>query len=318
VSQRPAPSAPADFKRLGSDLAERAAYLAGVLRAELPPLTPNRNTILQEVMDLNRASANCAQAMRTSNDRNVLQNGFSSVVEVADRLEQDLAANVKPDALPRVVKAWESYAAVEQAIAQILGLAGLPQGPPNAPPANAKDRIAALADKVVAQTDAFLQGFAPTAGIVPEGGFFLGDAEQLRDAADGFRQDVARGLAPTQLAYEFRDVDAAWQQLARRVIRIARGRTGPNIQRALVIGDTCTEIRQLLDNAGNPPGVRTPAMPPEVFVGNGQGNEPQPPAQPVGPVPPTAQPTAPQPPPQQQPVPQPPPPKPPEPQPPKD
>jgi len=72
-------------------------------------------------------------------------------------------------------------------------------------------------------------------------------------AATDFRQDVARGISPGQLAYEFRDVDAVWQRLARRTNRIARGRTGPNIQQVANMGTTLAQLHDALGLPGYAP-----------------------------------------------------------------
>ncbi|MBV8268694.1 MAG: hypothetical protein JO252_20380, partial [Planctomycetaceae bacterium] len=85
--------------------------------------------------------------------------------------------------------------------------------------------------------------------------FFLADAQRLQAAAADFRQDAARGLNTGQLAYEFRDVDALWQRLARRTNRIARGRSGPNIQQVASMGQTIAQIHQLLGMPGFAPMV---------------------------------------------------------------
>src|SRR5205085_3127814 len=128
---------------------------------------------------------------------------------------------------------------VEVLIHQNLGLQSpQPAVPiPLAPPAGGgPSPIVGLADQLVMQTNAFLQVFSQTAATVPEGGLFLDDAQRLQAAAANFRQDAMQGLDPGRLAYEFRDVDACWQRLARRTNRMARGRTGPNIEQVQRIG----------------------------------------------------------------------------------
>jgi hypothetical protein len=89
----------------------------------------------------------------------------------------------------------------------------------------------------------------------------LADAQQLQAAATDFRQDVARNLPPNQLAYEFRDVDAIWQRLARRVNRVARGRIGPNIAQVQKLGGICAQIHQALGMPGYPPVISGLAVP---------------------------------------------------------
>jgi len=55
------------------------------------------------------------------------------------------------------------------------------------------------------------------------------------------------------MADEFQDVDACWQRLVRRVNRISRGRTGPNIQQVQKMGATCEQIHTVLGMPGYPP-----------------------------------------------------------------
>ena len=62
-----------------------------------------------------------------------------------------------------------------------------------------------------------------------------------------------------KLYYGFRDVDALWQRLARRVNRVARGRMGPNIQQVQRIGATCEQIHRVLGMPGYPPVLGGPA-----------------------------------------------------------
>jgi hypothetical protein len=87
---------------------------------------------------------------------------------------------------------------------------------------------------------------------VPEGGLFLADAQRLLAAATNFRQDAAQGLNPGQLAFEFRDVDACCQRLARRTTRIARGRWGPNIAQVAKLGEICEQLHRALGMPGYP------------------------------------------------------------------
>jgi hypothetical protein len=153
---------------------------------------------------------------------------------------------------------------VESLIHQNLGLSSpQPEVSINlgSPGAGRPSPLLGLADRRVEQTAAFVSVFGPTAGGVPEGPITLADAERLRAAAADFRQDVARGLPPNQLAYEFRDVDAIWQCLARRVDRIARGRTGPNIAQVQKPGGIIAQIHQVLGMPGYPPDFGGPSLP---------------------------------------------------------
>ena len=103
--------------------------------------------------------------------------------------------------------------------------------------------IVGLADQLVQQADSFLQGFAPTANKVPEGGQFLVEATALRDAAARFRQVSASGADPTN---EFGAVAALYQRLESRMYRINKGRVGHNISKALQMGQTIEQIRGVL------------------------------------------------------------------------
>ena len=64
---------------------------------------------------------------------------------------------------------------------------------------------------------------------------------------------MARNADANSLALSFRDVDAIWQRLARRVNRIAKGRTGPNIQQVGKIGETSEVIHRALGLPGYAP-----------------------------------------------------------------
>ncbi len=85
-----------------------------------------------------------------------------------------------------------------------------------------------------------------------EGGYFIADVRRLRGAAAEFRVAIPRAIDVGQLAFAFSDVDALWEVLARRTNRIAQGRTGSNVQRIEGIGQTVTEIHQMLGMPGVP------------------------------------------------------------------
>jgi hypothetical protein len=103
--------------------------------------------------------------------------------------------------------------------------------------------VVALADQLVQQADGFLQAFAPTARVVPEGQQFLAEATALRDAAARLRQVAASGGNP---ANEFGNIAALYQQFEARMARISQGRIGPNIRNALQMGTTIQQIRSTL------------------------------------------------------------------------
>jgi hypothetical protein len=103
-----------------------------------------------------------------------------------------------------------------------------------------------LADTLAWQVDGFLQAFATTAREVPEGEQFLVDAQALSAAANRFRDLAAGGASPVRLSQELRGVEGAWQQLQQRTQRVARGRTGPNIQQVGLMGNTLQQMWQYL------------------------------------------------------------------------
>ena len=121
------------------------------------------------------------------------------------------------------------------------------------PAGNAPSPVLALADQLNAQVDAFLAAFTPTVRVVPEGEWILADAQRLKAAAAAFREECGRGVDPYRLSQQFLAVDQLWGRLARRINRIARGRTGPNIQTAMQMGETCRQLHQLLGMPGYPP-----------------------------------------------------------------
>jgi hypothetical protein len=255
-TQMSAPTGMTDMQRLAQALVDRAAALAAVIRADM--VGPGGARPVQESESLVAA----ADAFHDGIDLNaapaVARNGFAGVDALTDSLRRDLAAGTLT---PRVQVAWQSYLAAEVLLKQSLGLVNTQADlAGTAIVVNGPSPVVALADQLVNQVNAFIQVFSQTAGAVPEGGLFLADAQRLLAAAVNFQQDVARGLNPGQLAYEFRDVDVLWDRLARRTDRIARGRTGPNIQQVGRMGQTVAEIHRLLAIPGYPASV-TVAVP---------------------------------------------------------
>jgi hypothetical protein len=103
--------------------------------------------------------------------------------------------------------------------------------------------IVALSDQLMAQADAFLRAFGPTARIVPEGGQFISDALAVRNAAGRLRQAASSAAPPGVLAAAFQEVQAGWQRMDARLFRISKGNIGPNIAKALEMGRTVEQIR---------------------------------------------------------------------------
>lgn len=249
-------SGAAEVQRLAHALVDRAEALAAAVRLDMPGADEGR--VLQDAVNLASVADTFHDALNINGRVDAtMQNGFAPVAGMGDRLAAEFA-RVPPT--PRVQAAWRAYRSAEVLMRPALGLpnpaeslTGTLLAP--APQPGAASPVVALADQLVQQASAFLQVFGPTAGAVPEGALFLADAQALLAAATDFRQDAARGLNPAQLAFEFRDVDAIWQRLARRTNRIARGRTGPNIQQVGRMGQTIAEIHRLLGVPGYAPAV---------------------------------------------------------------
>ena len=102
------------------------------------------------------------------------------------------------------------------------------------------------ADRMVERSDLFYRVFAPTAGVVPQGGAFLAEAANLRQAAINFRSEVAGGSDPNRLRASFQNVDAWWSCLVIRTRQVARGRSGPKIQLVEEMGYVRDQVRAWL------------------------------------------------------------------------
>jgi hypothetical protein len=244
-----APTGVADVQRLAHALVDRAERLAAVVRTDMTG--PGAGRAVQDAVNLAALADTFHDSLRLEGRVDaVIANGYSGVAGQADRLAGDLVKTPPP----RVQAAWQAFRSVDVLLRQALGmrldpslLAGTALAPGDPLP------LVVLAGQLVEQVSAFLQVFGPTARNVPEGDLFLADAQVLQEAATAFRQKALSGMSPAQLAFEFRPADAVWQRLARRTARIARGRTGPNIQQLDQIGQTVAEIHRLLGVPGYPP-----------------------------------------------------------------
>lgn len=254
-----------DLRRLAHALVSRAE----ALEAYVPNLMadhPDVQAITKDTTELSRAADRFHDTLDAGQGIEALQAAYGPVRTLSDRL-----APVLSQAPSDLKRAWKGYAYADATIRQQIGLAVPEHAPPDflRAPAPAVAQVAApavspivpLADQLVAQLDEFLEAYAPTARVVPEGIQGLDDATRLRAAAVEFQQAAAQGLAPNQLAFAYRNVDAYWQRLGRRVQRIARGRTGPNIQRVWNIGQTCEQLHQMLAMPGTTLTFPAPADP---------------------------------------------------------
>ena len=259
AGEGPAPAGIADTRRLAHAMVSRAEALADAIQADMGR-DPNGAALARDAGQLARAADTFHDTIDANQPVSVAAQAFGPVDRIADRIERYVTTNRVP---PRVQQAWQAFAAVEVLIHQNLGLAS-PQPAVQlglAPPAEGgRSPLSALADQLVQQTGAFAQAFGPASGDIQDGETLLADAERLRAAAADFREDAGRGLAPNQLAYEFRDVDATSQRLARRVGRLGRGRPRPGIQQYQRIGETCEQIHRVLGMPGSPPMLGGPTF----------------------------------------------------------
>jgi hypothetical protein len=245
-----APTGVAEVQRLAHSLVDRADGLTATVRADMTG--PGVGRALQDAANLAALADTFHDSLRLEGQVDAtIANGYSGVAGQVDRLAIQFTETPPP---PRVQAAFQGLRSVDVLLRQALGMrvetaatAGtllVPSGP---------SPVVALADQLVQQVTAFLQVFSATGGRVPEGAFFLADAQALQAAAEAFRQSVAASSPPGQLAFEFRNVDVLWQRLARRTNRIARGRVGPNIEQVARIGQTVADIHRLLGIPGYPP-----------------------------------------------------------------
>ena len=245
-----APVGQPEVQRLAYGLYERSQNLARAVQAESTRM-PRAPRLIQDASLLVRESGNFYQQVGQGPPPAGLAGAYGPVAQVCDRLERDLAG---PNLPPNVQSAWQGFASAAVLLREQIGL---PASPPTVPialqPAGGPSPVIALSEQLLGQIDAFLEAFSATGGNVPEGAAILADAQRLRVAAVAFRQQSGRGIAPNQLAFAFQDVDASWNRLSRRINRIARGQTGPNIQMASRMGQTCQQIHQILGMPGYAP-----------------------------------------------------------------
>lgn len=275
-----APAAPTgqdEVRRLAYSLAQRGEALAATIQAAYSA-DPNSAGIVNDAAQVARAVDGFNDSLgnpAVAQQPDYARQAFSQIVQQSNGLGIQLGVTGMP---PPVRTAWDAYTSVHNLIrVQLRLLSQTPNGLPDptvAPaPAlvpnagagvgipynpNPAAQVPQWADQLDRQADELFANFGPTAQTVPEGQVMLGEIERLRNDVRNFRGDAAQGLDPGRLAFEFREVDADWQRLARRVNRIAQGRTGPNIQRIEQIGQTCRQIHDALGMPGYPPTIQQP------------------------------------------------------------
>lgn len=257
-------SDPNDARRLAYTVAQRAEALVNSIRVEAG-VNPALNGQYAGVNQLAQAVDGYYDAFNNPaviGQPNFAQVNYAPIVRQANTLGIALEA---AGMTPGLRSAWNSFTASHNLLRSNLNLAyptadGFPPaggqvptlgyGVPAVPSSTAAVGWAAELDR---QVNDLLVHFVPTVRVVPEGRFMLADMERIKQAVTVFRQEAARGASLGQLSAVFGEVDVHWQRLARRVDRIGRGRTGPNIQRIAEIGQTCQQIHQALGMPGYAP-----------------------------------------------------------------
>ena len=260
-----APAGLDETRRLAYSLAQRGEALASLIQSAYGN-DPNAVIVTNDSAEIARMVDAFSDTLGGANGLppfEQVQQQFAPIFQRSVGLGMNLDKGPMP---PQLRSAWLSYATALNLVRDNLRLTngsvyaqaqfnGNLNVPYNGNPA---PQVSQWAETLDRQVDELIANFGPTAGVVPEGREMLGEMERLRGDIHNFREDAGRGLDPTRLAYEFREVDADWQRLARRFDRIARGRTGPNIQRVQQIGQTCEQIHQALGMPGYPPNFNQP------------------------------------------------------------
>jgi hypothetical protein len=116
----------------------------------------------------------------------------------------------------------------------------------NQPRDPSTQRLSQSADELIEQATDLRRAFEPTVAIVTEGRWFLRDMRQLEATATAFRRSLSSGVSNAEVLRAWEQTNAHWLELENRTSRIARGRTGPNIQRVRRMARTVSDIRKFL------------------------------------------------------------------------
>ena len=261
--QAGAPTGLDETRRLAYGMAQRGEALASMVQGIYGPI-PGTAPLINDAAEVARLADAFSDSLNNPNAIPSLDRALQAFVPLFQK-SAGLGVNLDRYQMPPNVRsAWLAYATALNMTRDNLKATSASVNPlpsPNAPVgfpynSNPAPQVTRWAEELDRQVDELIANFAPTAPVVPEGRDMLGEMMRLRDDVRNFRGDAARGLDPARLAFEFREVDADWQRLARRVNRIAKGRTGPNIQRVQQIGQTCEQIHQVLAMPGYPPVIQ--------------------------------------------------------------
>lgn len=276
-----APTGLDETRRLAYSLAQRGEALASTIQSVYGQ-NPNAATVVNDSADLARTDDAYYDGLNnpaTAQQPDYARLNFSQIVQKSNGVGISLGSIGMP---PQVRSTWDAYTSVHNLLRSHLGLTaatpnGLPDpslggafnpnlavgpnfnggGPTNGIPyvANQTAPVGQWSVQLDRQVDELLANFAPWAASVPEGPDLLQDIQRLANDVRNFKGDAAQGLDANRLAYEFRDVDADWQRLARRFDRASQGNPGDNGARIQQIGQTCQQIHQVLGMPGYPPTI---------------------------------------------------------------
>ncbi len=133
-------------QRLGYTLVQRAEYLVATIQAEAANL-PNGARFARQADRLFQACGTFYDSLQQNQDPEVIQQSFTSVTTIADRLGAELQAVRCP---PRVEQGWQSFAATD---VLIRGQLNLPTPPPAVRvvlrPARGPSPLVAMTDQLV-------------------------------------------------------------------------------------------------------------------------------------------------------------------------
>ena len=254
-----APTGLDETRRLAYALAQRGEALASTIQSVYGN-DPNAASLVNDSAEIARIDDGFYDGLNNpagQSQPEATQQAFVPIIQKSTALGIALGSTQMPAQLQG---AWNSYTSVHNLLRANLNLVNAAVDfapPPNVGPGipynpNPTAPVAQWAEGLDRQVDDLRANFPPNVNDVPDGRELLSDIERLRDDVRRFRREAAQGGDVNRLAFCFRDVDTHWQRVARRVNRIARGGTSPNIQRTQQIGQTIGQIHQALGMPGYP------------------------------------------------------------------
>ncbi len=248
---QPAPGT-LDLRRLADALVSRSRQLAATIPVAMAN-DPEAPQLAQAAVNLAVEADRFHDALGERQTAESLRESYLPTLPLLSRLRPKLS--VAPLSARRV---WQGVAAVDAQIQKAFG-PNTPAAAPNPNPADPElggepPTVPRFTDRLRRQVATFLDGFTPLANDQKANPAILADARRLRDEVADFRVSVVAGEDTERLAYEYRDVDAAWIRLWRRIARAPGGRNAPFVQQTRDIAATCAQIHQALGMPGYPPG----------------------------------------------------------------